>query len=174
MAFVTSVMLASCASGVTLVRSQSAASYYSYHGNQLPIVVHGNPFSGAKADFDQIAADAAQARLRHPTIALTLHDGSTPLPEFYVVLAFNAPRSQSPSGLCDPDGGGIPTASNDGQLKLLAAVCRGSDAIGWAIASANEVDGVASPSLHTLISQTAAATLQVQPSFRRHGDGGNR
>ena len=94
-----SMLLAACTSGVTLMRSQSAARYYSYHGNQLPIIVHGNPFGDPKADFDQVVANAAQARLRNPTIALTVNDGSTPLPEFYVVMAFNAPRSQSPWGL---------------------------------------------------------------------------
>ena len=171
---IASVLLAACTSGMTLVRSQSASRYVSYLGGQLPIVIHGNLFGGSKADFDQAVARAAQSQLRNPSIALVVHDGTGTLPEFHAVMAFNAPRSQSPWGLCNREGGTLPSTENIGQIELLAAVCRGDDAIGWAIASAKEVSGVQSPSFQALVSRTADATLQVQPSIRRHGDGANR
>ncbi len=167
-------LLAACTSGVTLSRSQSASRYFNYHGGQLPIVIHGNPFGGSKADFDQAVASVAQARLRNPSIALNLHDGTGSLPEYYTVMAFNAPQSQSPWGLCRTDGGEIPGAADSGQIRLLSAVCRGNNAIGWAVASAGEATGVQSPLFQTLVSQAAAEIFQIQPSFRRHGDAGNR
>ena len=140
----------------------------------MPIVIHGNPFGGPKADFDQAVAGAGQAWLRSPSIALNVHDGTDSLPEYYAVMAFNAPQSQSPWGLSATDGDGIPTAADGGQLTLLAAVCRGNDAIGWAIASAGEATGVQSPLFQTLVSLATAEMLQIQPSFRRHDDGANR
>ena len=169
-----SVLLSACTTGVTLLQSKSAARYYSYHGGQMPMIVHGNPFGGPKADFDQAVANSAQARLRNPSIAFTVHDRSAALPEFYTVMAFNAPQSQSPWGLCATDGRDFPTAVGGGQVGLLAAVCRGNNALGWANATAYDVTAVQSPSFQTFVSQTADATFQVQPSIRRHGDGANR
>ena len=46
-----SMLLSGCASGVTLLQSQSAARYTNYTSGQMPMVIHGNPFGGSKADF---------------------------------------------------------------------------------------------------------------------------
>ena len=113
-----SVLLSGCATGVTLQQSQSAARYISYSSGQIPMVVHGNPFGGSKTDFSRAAASVAQSLLRHPPIEFTVHEDASSLPQLHAVLAFNAPRSQSPWNLCG--GKNVDTTiSSDGKVNLL-------------------------------------------------------
>ena len=168
-----SMLLSGCASGVTLLKSQSAARYMNYASGQMPMVIHGNPFGESKADFSQAAVSAAQALLRHPPIEFTVHNNTSSLPQLYAVLAFNAPRSQSSWNLCGRES--VDTSiSDDGQVKLLVAICRADKALGWAIATARDANSNQSPSFQALVSHAVEAAIQTQPSIRRHGDGGNR
>ncbi len=166
-----SLLLSGCASGVTLLKSQSAARYTNYTSGQMPMVIHGNPFSGSKADFNQATASAAQTLLRHPPIEFTIHNNASSLPKLYAVLAFNAPRSKSSWNLCD--GKNVDTTVSDkGKINLLVAICSETKAIGWAIATASDVASVQNPSFQRLVSQAVEAA--VLPPIRRHGQAGNR
>ena len=166
-----SVLLSGCATGVTLQQSQSAARYISYSSGQIPMVVHGNPFGGSKTDFSRAAASVAQSLLRHPPIEFTVHEDASSLPQLHAVLAFNAPRSQSPWNLCG--GKNVDTTiSSDGKVNLLVAICSADKSLGWAIATASDAASVQSPSFQTLVSQAVEAA--VQPSFRRHGQANSR
>ena len=166
-----SVLLSGCATGMTLLKSQSAARFTSYSSGQIPMVVHGNPFGGSRTDFSRAAASVAQTLLRHPPIEFTVHDDASSLPQLYAVIAFNAPRSLSPWNLCS--GKSVDTAiSDDGKVSLLVAICNADKALGWAIATASDATSIQSPSFQTLVSQAVEAA--VQPSIRRHGQANSR
>jgi hypothetical protein len=124
-----SMLLFGCTSGVTLLKSQSAARYTNYTSGQIPRVIHGNPFGGSKAAFNQAAASAEQTLLRHPLIEFTVHNNAASLTKLYAVLAFNAPRSMSSWKLCD--GKSVNTTISDkGKINLLVAICSETKAIG--------------------------------------------
>lgn len=166
-----SALLSGCATGVTLLQSQSAARYTSFSSGQIPMVVHGNPFGGSKPDFSRAAASAAQKLLRNPSLEFSVQDDASSLSQVHAILAFNAPQSQSPWNLC---GGKSVDAivSDGGKLNLLVAICNADKAMGWAIAAASDATSVQSPSFQTLVSQAAEAA--VQPSIRRHGQANSR
>ena len=167
-----SVLLSGCATGVTLQQSQSAARYISYSSGQIPMVVHATSVRRIQDGLQlRAAASVAQSLLRHPPTEFTVHEDASSLPQLHAVLAFNAPRSQSPWNLCS--GKNVDTTiSSDGKVNLLVAICSADKSLGWAIATASDAASVQSPSFQTLVSQAVEAA--VQPSFRRHGQANSR
>lgn len=119
---------------------------YAGSGRDMRTEIYGTPFLGvAKVEFDKAVTDAMRGAHFGPATNFTTTPGDSARSTYRVRMLWNAPRSASPSRLCEgtpEDPGAI---SEDGRARLIAAFCRSDRAITYVVGSVDDVSGPDDP-----------------------------
>lgn len=148
--------ISGCSASAVRLNSEYAPSTYDhlnfslYHADRdTRVVVYGNPFATASADFGKAVTDRMQgANFGRPT-NFTTTPGKSAEKNLRVVMAFNADAEIY--GLCSGKVATTPTAS---ALRLTAAWCFGDRQDSLVEASVNGANGVNDPRFRALIQET--------------------
>ncbi|MEK9662538.1 MAG: hypothetical protein VW644_12525 [Alphaproteobacteria bacterium] len=172
------LLLVGCDNPVSVSKVEIAHNYlpeealrYASGGNELRVVVAGDPF-GAGADANADAAVAAmQGQNIGPPLAFALDPSQEAQPPARVVLVFNGRQLVGGQNLCatrDP----VETArSTDGVVVVSGAWCQSNYLLSAATARVEEADGLGSEPFEALMGQLTIALFPPEnphhKSFRR-------
>jgi hypothetical protein len=133
----------------------------------LPVIVEGNPFSIAQSELDRGVSDS----LRRTAVAATAHSVPTsddPSAPYRVVMHFAGEAAGD--ALCArgrPSNSGPATPSSAGRVQLVAILCRGDQAIAYAVGTVATDGGPQGVAFRDGVSQFAIFLL-APPTRRGH------
>lgn len=141
---------------------------YGARDGTFPAVIVGNPFGGDKAQLDGAVADAMTAVHRGPPTRFVPTLATGTLPSIRIVMLFDPPVAANGSVACG-DVRALPSAPTGERMRVLAALCSGSDAMSDAVASAPAATSADDPRLK----QTVAALMRDIIPYQSPDQGGN-
>lgn len=154
--------LASCAgmgdTGVSVGRVQqtgyqpSMRNYIADRGG-MALEVVGIPFPGAETRFAQIAAHTLTESHFGPAFTVHADPADAPDTPFRTVVVVNATETVTPANACKTGPETATQSAADGQLRVIAALCRNDKAVTRVTGRAAGVSGVEDPRVVQLFRQ---------------------
>jgi hypothetical protein len=170
------LLLAGCVSDGTLITSHNIDPGYDDQqvglairdGQQMPIVITGNPFAGDRAAVDRAVVGAMNCSNFGPAFSFAVDPAQPATQNAHVALVFNPAKSVLPDNLCRtvPQSGALQGT----QIRVDAAYCEGGRAMTSASGSASDIGSPDAAPFRTLMTQLAAALFPPANPHRDHGD----
>jgi hypothetical protein len=138
-----------------------------YHADRdTKVVVHGNPFAMASADFGKAVTGHMQGANFGRRSNFTTTPGKSAERNLRVVMAFNAAEDDT-YDLC---GGKVDTRTSKGAMRLSAAWCFGDRQDSFVEAEVNGAGGINDPRFRALIQQTVLNLFPTHMDRELFGD----
>ncbi len=173
---VAGLTLAACAGGpvvsshtIEQAYDSQQLGYVTQGGEQIPVIVGGDPFGPDRAALNRAVLGAMQGSNFGPAVEFAVDPARPARQNSRVVLAFNPKGTIDPGALC----GGMPDgeAPAGGAVRISAAYCEGSFALTRANVRAANVDGPQSPAFRAMMVQLTQALFPPRNPHRDETNG---
>ena len=148
-------LLSGCAAGTGPDPASDARRALAAAPEPVRMVVVGNPFEMDQARLNALVGNELARGIAGMSTAFTASAERAAAPEPHLVVVLNPVREPSPEALCGaPES--IPTAPADDVLHILAAFCRGDEALNT-VRTQGDVVGPTDQRFRRLLWRTAGA-----------------
>lgn len=137
-------------------------NYVAGGGGNMRTKISGNPFGGDQQAFEAAVTAAMEGAHAGPALRFVTSSTEPTREPYSVRLVFNGPRHANGAILCGALPGVGPAPSSTGEIRVLAAFCRGPAALTYLAASSTGAADAADPRFRTFMRQVTYLLLPPQ------------
>lgn len=164
-----SALVTACGGNVRLTQQEVSPVYkasefaYAGAGRDLRVVVAGNPFGGAQAEFDHAVTGYMQGNHWGQPTNFTTTPGETARETYHVVMLFNPPKTFPGMRLCREKPADLPSGTRENGIVLFAAFCRRNESLTEIKGRIDGATGPGDPIFGDLVAQVTNGLFPQAP-----------